>query len=120
MPSVLIVEDEPAIRDMLDAVLTGEGCETHLAVAGRHGIALVARRLSGVALFDLMLPLLDGASAIRALRDDQRTRSIRIVAMSANAMMLSGIGGMADAILLKPFDLDDLLAVLQRRLGAPA
>lgn len=120
MPSVLIVEDEPAIRDMLDAVLTSEGYETFLAVDGRHGVALAARHLPDVALFDLMLPLLDGASAIRTLRGDQRTRAIPIVAMSANAGLLSSIGGAVDAILLKPFDLDDLLAVLQQRLGAPA
>lgn len=116
MPSVLIVEDEPAIREMLDAVLSGEGYQTFLAADGQHGITLAALLQPDVALFDLMLPLLDGVSAIRTLRDDQRTCAIPIVAMSANAGLLSSVSGAADAVLLKPFDLDDLLVVLQQRL----
>ncbi len=118
MPSVLIVEDEPAIRDMLDAVLASEGYETYLAADGRHGVCLAALHLPDIALFDLMLPQLDGASAIRELRKDRRTRAIPIVAMSANAVLLSSVD--ADAILLKPFDLDDLLIVLEQRLRLPA
>ncbi len=120
MPRVLIVEDEPAIRDMLDAVLTSEGYETYLAADGRGGVELAIRLVPDFALFDLMLPLLDGVAAIRTLRDDQRTRSIAIVAMSANAVLLSSVGGDADALLLKPFDLDDLLDVLQSQQGVPA
>lgn len=117
MPSVLIVEDEPAIRDMLDVVLTSEGYETYLAADGQRGLSLATDVRPDIALFDLMLPLVDGMSAIRALRDDDRTRAMSIVAMSANAGLLSSISSSADATLLKPFDLDDLLTILQQRLS---
>jgi CheY-like chemotaxis protein len=113
MTRVLIVEDDPPIRGLLDEFLEGEGFDTLLAVDGRSGVELARRELPDLILIDIMLPVLDGLSAIRLLRADRATRDLRIVVMSASLTLLCSPESLpADAFLSKPFDLDALLDVV--------
>jgi DNA-binding response OmpR family regulator len=113
MARVLIVEDDPPIRGLLDEFLGGEGFDTLLAIDGRAGVELARRELPDLILIDIMLPVLDGLSAIRLLRADRATRDLRIVAMSAHSTLLRSPESLpADAFLTKPFDLDVLLGVV--------
>jgi CheY-like chemotaxis protein len=70
-------------------------------------------------LMDLMLPLLDGFAAMRALKEDPETRKIPVVVMSANSVLLLHLSDqlLADETLRKPFDLDQVLHVIQSRIG---
>lgn len=111
MPRVLIVDDDPAIRNMLDELLKDEGYSTLLASDGQSAVERARTGKPHVILMDLMLPVLDGASAIRMLKSDPDTRCIRIIAMSAGAnLRLHADHLPADGVLGKPFDLDTLLA----------
>lgn len=119
MLQVLIVEDETPIRELLNDFLSDEGYGTLVAENGQHGVEIALETLPDLVLMDLMLPLLDGFAAMRALKGHPRTRDIPVVVMSANSTLLLDTGEqrLADATIRKPFDLDDVLQVVQSRIG---
>ncbi len=124
MSRVLIVDDDPAIRSMLVELLTDEGYETLVAGDGRTAVEIAKQRSPQVILMDLMLPVLDGASATRLIKSNPATGWIRIIAMSAGAnLRLQASDLPADGVVSKPFDLDALLAdvsIQLRQLSAPS
>ena len=83
MPVVLIVDDNDRNRKLARDVLRAAGFRTLEAATGAEGIALAAERLPDVVLLDLRLPDLDGTEVARELRDETRTASIPVVALSA-------------------------------------
>jgi DNA-binding response OmpR family regulator len=114
MTKILIVDDDTTIRDMLDTVLSEEGYATYQAGNGRDGVALAERVNPELILMDIMMPVCDGATAIGHLRENPRTRAIRVIAMSAGSTLLQRIDQLqADGVLAKPFDLDELLANIE-------
>lgn len=118
MPCVLIVEDDLTIRLLLNSFLADEGFDTLLADNGRAGLELAGSRQPDVILMDIMLPVMDGITAIGLLRQDPSTRDIRIVAMSANmAAVHHSLALEVEAVIGKPFDLDILLDVVQAQSG---
>ena len=84
MVRVLIVEDEPVIRELLDDFLSDEGFDTIHAADGLRGVELAHHEHPDLVLMDLMLPGLDGFAATRALKNSPDTAAIPIVAMSTN------------------------------------
>ncbi|MDI3339146.1 MAG: response regulator [Sphaerobacter sp.] len=111
MTRILIVDDDPAIRTLLNELLREEGYTTFVAGDGQTAIEQARQTHPHLILMDLMLPVLDGASAIRVLKSDPRTSGIRIIAMSAGANLRQYADHLpADGVLGKPFDLDTLLA----------
>lgn len=110
---ILVVEDEPIIRDLIVDFLTGEGLEAISASNGREAIDVATRERPDVILLDMMLPVIGGAQVVQELRKRQRTRSIRIIAMSADARNLREASSLlVDDVLPKPFNLLDLLDML--------
>ena len=111
MARVLIVDDDPAILNMLDELLQDERYETLLATDGREALSIARDELPDLILMDLMLPILDGAAAIRELKRDPETSGIHIIAMSAGANLRMHADHLpADSVIGKPFDLNTLLA----------
>lgn len=119
MLRVLIVEDEKPIRELLNDFLSDEGYDTLMAENGQRGVEMARAERPDLVLMDLMLPLLDGFAAMRALKEFPETRDIPVVVMSANSMLLLHIGDqhLADETLRKPFDLDQVLHVVRSRIG---
>jgi CheY-like chemotaxis protein len=108
---VLIVDDDPAILNMLDELLQDEHYETLLATDGSEAVDIARDEKPDLILMDLMLPVLDGAEAIRQLKRDPETSSIHIIAMSAGANLRMHADQLpADSVIGKPFDLNTLLA----------
>jgi CheY-like chemotaxis protein len=109
---ILIVDDEPAVADLIEAVLVGEGYTVAIARDGAQGLLLARDWRPDLILMDVMLPGVDGGTAIRRLKNDPETAEIPIVAMSAgrNIRRQSDELTNADAALAKPFDIDALLA----------
>ena len=117
MATILIVDDDTTIRDMLDTVLSEEGYATFQAVNGQDGIEQAERLHPELILMDIMMPIVDGATAIGVLRKNPKTRSIRVIAMSAGSTLLQRVDQLqADGVLAKPFDLDELLANIEFQL----
>lgn len=112
MARVLIVDDDPTIRQLLDDMLrVDEGYETFEAADGQRAVDVARDERPHVILMDLTLPVLSGEAAIRILKDDSETRGIRIIAMSAGVNLRRHADDLlVDGLLGKPFDLDTLAA----------
>lgn len=119
MPTVLVVDDEVDIRDMLDAALSWEGYGVATAV-GAAAIGAAADRRPGVILLDINMPGMDGPTVLGHLQADPATRDIPVVLMSAARRLREHAGRPGvTATLAKPFDLEAALAVVARLAGPP-
>ncbi len=83
---VLLVEDHEEIWDFLSRRLTRRGYEVTVATDGQAGVDRARADLPGIVLLDMNLPVLDGWSAARLLKDDPATAGIPIIALTAHAM----------------------------------
>ncbi|HEX6540587.1 MAG TPA: response regulator [Ktedonobacterales bacterium] len=113
-PTVLIVDDDPAIRKMLVEVLSLEGYPTETAVNGREALDLLARGGSRVVLLDLLMPVLDGRGVMTELRGNPMERSRhKVILVSAITNLETARDLEPDGVLPKPFTVDQLLNVLE-------
>jgi CheY-like chemotaxis protein len=111
MACILVVDDDPAIRAFICEALEVEGYTVVAAAHGAAGVQLARDLTPDLILMDLMMPVLDGPSAIQALRADPTTAGICLVAMSAGVTMRAQYEHLAvDGLLLKPFDIAGLYA----------
>ena len=119
---ILIVDDDPTIRSVLEALLDDEGFRPITAANGREAVNLVNSEAPSLVLMDLMMPIMSGVDAIRQLKTDPSTADIPIIAMSAGFILRESISDLlADSIISKPFDLDALVATIHqtiRRVGS--
>ena len=116
-PLILVVEDDDAVAMMIQDYLSAHDYRTARAADGREAVDMVKQQLPDLIVMDLMMPRLTGGEAATALRRDPQTEKIPIVAISAVADVTS-IAEMLplDEVLPKPFDLDDLVAAIERNL----
>jgi two-component system KDP operon response regulator KdpE len=114
MKKVLIVDDDTDIVTLLEQVLSDEGYDVRTAI-GEGALRVAADEHPTVILLDIMMPGMDGVEVSQRLRADARTRDIPIVAMSASHRLRDRAREMqVDGLLAKPFDLDELLAQIER------
>ncbi|AWN54518.1 response regulator [Methylobacterium sp. 17Sr1-1] len=83
MATVLIVDDEFGIAELLDAVLSDDGHTVVTAANGRQGLARVAAGRPDLIFLDFMMPVMDGPAMLAALTADPETRGIPVVLMSS-------------------------------------
>jgi PAS domain S-box-containing protein len=83
---VLVVDDEPANLDLMDALLRPAGFEVIRAAGGNEGIELAKSRMPSLVLLDLMMPGVTGFDVVEALRGDDATRSIPIMVLTAKTL----------------------------------
>jgi two-component system phosphate regulon response regulator PhoB len=122
IPRILVVEDEPAIQELLRITLAPAGFEVEIAGSAEDGLEAVRRELPEAALIDWMLPGVSGLQMARLLRGDQRTRMLPIIMLTARGDegdRVSGLETGADDYITKPFSPRELVArlraVLRRR-----
>src|SRR5690606_13183574 len=123
MPAkILVVEDEPAIQELVALNLEHAGHQVLRAADAEQARTLVRDALPDLVLLDWMLPGESGIQFARALRRDERTRQIPIIMLTARGAEQDKIGGLdagADDYVTKPFSPRELLArinaVLRRR-----
>jgi CheY-like chemotaxis protein len=84
--TILIVEDEPQNRKLFKDVLQYRGFTVVEARDGREGVALARQHRPDLILMDIQMPVMDGISATRTLKQDAVTQDITVVALTANAM----------------------------------
>ena len=111
-PSILIVEDEYGLAELLRDMLTELGYEVSLAINGRLALEVLRERDIQLVLTDVMMPVMDGPELARAMRADERHRRIPIVMMTSLAAALPSTPGLYEAVLGKPFTPIALLKVL--------
>src|SRR5690606_17646512 len=91
--TVLIIEDERSLVDVLTYNLAHEGFEVASATDGQEGLRRAERLLPDLVVLDLMLPVVDGLQVCRQLRSDPRTRHIRILMLTARSEEVDEIVG---------------------------
>ena len=115
---ILIVEDEPAIAELLVAFLTEEGYRPTVSV-GRAALAAVREDPPGLVLLDVMMPGMDGPTVCRHLKADARTARVPVIFLTAlpARVLAARLGDCPyEALPGKPFDFDDLLAAVRQHL----
>src|SRR5262249_7793576 len=124
MTSILVIEDEPDLQQVLDYNLRQSGHEVLLASRGVEGMRLCKTRTPDLVLLDLMLPDMPGTDVCRALRNDPHTRGVPILMLTAKGEEIDRVVGFelgADDYMTKPFSMRELLlrvaAVLRRARG---
>src|SRR3989442_1361541 len=117
-PRVLVVDDDPAILDVLDEFVGDDlGMAVARATNGAAALAAVAARRPDLVILDLRMPVLDGFEACRRLKADPATRAIPVVAVSADGNRGAALACGCDDFLAKPFDLDAIERVVRRWLA---
>ena len=117
---IMIVDDEPAVREITDLILSRNGYRTVLAQDGREAVALFAERPDEVKLVvtDLMMPKLDGAATIRALREIRpNLKTVTITGVGEEHRRADARTAGTSAILSKPFTAEQLLAEVKTYLA---
>lgn len=117
---VLVVEDDPDLNEMIGAYVELAGFPYHAAHTGAEALRALRAGAPGMVLLDLMLPDLDGFEVCKRLRDDDDRSEVPVVVVSALCDQASRqrareLG--ARAFLAKPFDPDELIAVIRDVMG---
>ena len=120
MKKILIIEDQPQMRDNLATILEMENFQPLCAADGRSGVALARSERPDLILCDVMMPELDGHGVLRELRASKETALIPFIFLTARSEMADLRTGMnlgADDYLIKPFARLELLAAIASRLA---
>jgi two-component system response regulator MprA len=119
--SILVVDDEKAVRESLDRALRLEGYRVRLAADGQEALESVQADGPDAIVLDLMMPRVDGLQVCRRLRaEGDRTPVLILTARDALADRVEGLDAGADDYIVKPFALEELMARLRallRRAG---
>ena len=112
---LLVVDDEPKLLRAIALDLKGEGYDVSTARSGNEALVSVAQRLPDLIVSDIRMPGMDGYALARRLRQNQSTALVPIVFLTAKDTTADRIEGFrtgVDAYLTKPFEPDELLAVI--------
>jgi CheY-like chemotaxis protein len=118
-PKILIVDDQPVNVQLLKRKLEREGMRVISAYHGRDALALVAKDRPDLILLDVMMPDMDGIEVCQRLQEDENTRPIPVIFITARSSKegkLEGLGVGAVDYITKPIDLDETLARVQTQL----
>jgi len=120
-PTVLVVEDDPTILQLLDVNFEMEGYLVLRAEDGEQGLAVAQESRPDIIVSDVMMPKMSGIELVAALKQSEATRSIPVILLSAKAQggdVRAGLEAGADDYVTKPFEPLDLIdrvnALLQR------
>lgn len=117
---LLLVDDEPGLREAVKAYLEDEGFTVHVASNAREGWDLLQQVSPELVITDIMMPQVDGYQFLKQMRDDPRYETLPVVFLTARGMTsdrIQGYNAGCDAYLSKPFDPDELVAIISNLLN---
>ncbi len=118
-PLVLVVEDEPAQREVLKYNLESEGYKVSFAINGEEALLMITEDLPDVIVLDWMLPNVSGIEVCRQVKSRPETREIPVIMLSARSEEGDKVRGLetgADDYVTKPYSVSELLARVRSQL----
>ena len=112
---LLLVDDEPGLREAVQAYLEDSGFTVDVASNAKVGWDLLQQRIPDLIISDIMMPEVDGYQFLTQMREDARFNRLPIVFLTARGMTkdrIEGYNAGVDAYLSKPFDPDELVAIV--------
>jgi len=120
MKKVILIEDDPILRENTAELLELSGYEVQTAADGKKGVVAVKEYLPDVVVCDIMMPELDGYGVLKTLSQDEKTKGIPFIFLSAKTERKDVRKGMelgADDYLTKPFEELELIGAIESRLA---
>ena len=111
--SVLVVEDDKNIRELLQMYLEKEGYAVTVAADGGQGLAKFRSIKPDLVLLDVMMPVMDGWAVCKAIREEGSTPVIMLTAKSETDDKVTGLRSGADDYITKPFEMKEVLARIE-------
>lgn len=116
---LLLVDDEPGLREAVQAYLEDCGFAVRVARDATEALGLLEQFLPDLVISDIMMPKVDGYQFLKHLREDDRFKALPVIFLTAKGMTMDRIQGYqagCDAYLSKPFDPDELVAIVENLL----
>jgi CheY-like chemotaxis protein len=119
MATILVVEDEFGITEVLQSALADAGHNVVTAINGKQGLELLKESGPELVILDFMMPVLDGLGMLRAMRDNPEYRNIPAILMSSlpESAVTESASGLYTAFLRKPFQLRAAIEMIGRVLN---
>ncbi|MGL5193128.1 MAG: response regulator transcription factor, partial [Chroococcales cyanobacterium] len=120
---LLLVDDEPGLREAVQAYLEDEGFSVQVASNANDGWDLLQQQHPDLVITDLMMPQVDGFEFLKRMREDPRFKVMPVIFLTARGMTgdrIQGYQAGCDAYLSKPFDPDELVAIVRNLLDRRA
>ena len=118
-PTILVVDDEPNVREMLEIGLSQHGFVVHCAADGAQALSMLPACRPDAILLDIMLPKIDGVSLVPLFRRITEAPIVMLSALSDTQDKIAGLTAGADDYVGKPFDLGEVAARLRAQLRRP-
>jgi DNA-binding response OmpR family regulator len=119
--TIVCIEDEPEMIDLVKLILGRKGFELVGAVGGREGIETVRRVKPNLVLLDLMMPEMDGWEVYQQMKADEELKHIPVIVVTAKAQSIDKVLGLhiakVDDYITKPFGPQELIQSVNKVLG---
>jgi two-component system response regulator VicR len=116
--TIICVEDEPEMVDLIRLILTRKGFEVLGAGTGAEGLELIRKKSPNLVLLDLMMPDMDGWEVYQQMKSQEKTRDIPVIVVTAKAQSIDKVLGLhiakVDDYIAKPFSPQDLLNSVEK------
>lgn len=121
LKKVLVVDDNPDLRAIFARAFDRRHFSVQVAVDGVEAIESIQTELPEVLILDLNMPRLSGFDVLRYVRENQRTKDVKVIVVTGNCMaMQAPETEFADLLLIKPVSIVDLITFAQRLIPVPA
>ncbi|MDQ3006782.1 MAG: response regulator [Chloroflexota bacterium] len=118
LKSILCIEDEPEMIDLMRLILGRRGFTVKGAAGGIEGLRMIRAERPDLVLLDLMMPDMDGWEVYQQMKADENTKNIPVIVVTAKAQSIDKVLGLhiakVDDYLAKPFSPQDLLSSVER------
>jgi len=120
--SILYIEDDPEMIDLMSLILTRQGYQVTGANGGRKGLELAQSSVPDLVLLDLMMPDMDGWDVYHQLKSSESTRNIPVIIITAKSQTIDQVLGIqiakVDDYIIKPFRPSELIESIKKILTA--
>jgi CheY-like chemotaxis protein len=117
--TILVADDEAAICEVLEELFLDEGYGCVTAANGQEALAQMEQRAPDLLICDVMMPRIDGWGVLERMQQEPSLAAVPVVMMSAAQSSFAGHTQDRARFLRKPFNLDDMLQIVQRLIGQP-